>query len=371
MRAFFSGDLCIKSTITNEFISKDLKDKIEECEIVYTNLEGPCLRERDILPIKKAGPAISQNKDNVRILKKIGFNLFGLANNHIMDYGKKGLEDTLSVLKDCGASYIGAGLSEEEAYSVYRYVKDCRVSVIAVAEKQFGCINDSTCGFAWMNDSRVEEIIRSEKKISDYVIVTCHCGAELFDKPLPEVRFLYKNFIDFGADAVIGHHPHICQGIEEYKGRPIFYSLGNFAFEDFGDYPLDVAYIGAVVVIDIDSAKKMTYEILPVAYNSEGITLCDEEKFIRWITGKSIELKEQQKYLNEINNYCIKIYDNVYEDYILKGCGLYFHSFKSSLSTLVKLMLKRRDKDYLLQWHNFAVETNRWIIERALSLKHN
>lgn len=371
MKAFFTGDLYLESSINEDFMPTELKNTIGECDIVFTNFEGPAPKDSNLSYAPKAGPSIAQNHENISLLTRAGFNLFGLANNHIMDCGIEGLSDTIESIRNNGASMIGAGLSEEDAYSVYRHKGECSVSIIAIAEKTFGCISEADCGFAWMNDYRISELISNEKAVSDYVVVTCHCGAELYDKPLPEVRALYKHFIDLGADAVVGHHPHVCQGIEEYKGKPIFYSLGNFAFDDFGDYPSDIKYIGMVVVLDFyKDGTGIGYDILPVSYEDQKVNIPDKVEFLKWIEDQKAILSDEKKYYEQVNDFCIKMYEEVYEPYILRGCGFYLQNLKSILGSMYKAFTGNLHKDTCLQWHNFAVETNRWIIERALSVRY-
>ncbi len=372
MNVFFAGDICLEHVVDSELLSTELKKIIHNCDITFVNFEGAAPKKKGSSFEKKAGPSISQNYKNIELLSKEGINLFGLANNHIMDCGITGLTDTIAEVKRNGRAVVGAGKCQKEAYSVFRYKGDCNVSIIAVAENSFGCIKNSESGFAWMNDYRVQDAIKKEKCDSDYVLVTCHCGAELFDKPLPEVRNMYKHFIDLGADAVIGHHPHVCQGIEEYRGRPIFYSLGNFAFDNFGSYPDTIRYVGMVIVLKLSNLdSKLEYEAFPVSYHYGKIKICDRIDFNKWLDFQREVLDDSQTYMKSVNDFCLRMYDEVYEAYILRGCGLFFHSLKSKLGSIYRELTGSRHSDTYLQWHNFAVETNRWIIERALSIKNN
>src|SRR5690606_3657601 len=86
-------------------------------------------------------------------------------------------------------------------------------------------------GCSWINQIQVNNIIRTAKEQCDHLIILSHGGIEFMDVPLPEWRDRYRELIDLGADAVIGTHPHVPQGIEIYNKKPIFYSLGNFYFD--------------------------------------------------------------------------------------------------------------------------------------------
>ena len=121
---------------------------------------------------------------------------------------------------------------------------------------------------AWINDLKVNHVIIEAKKEVDYLFILPHDGIEYIDIPLPETIARYRDFIDYGADAVIGSHPHCPQGWEEYKGKPIFYSLGNFLFNSKSDYSYRATdrphwYEGRCVVVEIDKTTgSLHYEVV-------------------------------------------------------------------------------------------------------------
>lgn len=126
-------------------------------------------------------------------------------------------------------------------------------------------MNHEGLGCAYINDLRVNHDIIEAKKTLDYLFVLPNDGIEYIDVPLPETIARYRDFIDYGADGVIGTHPHCPQGWEEYKGKPIFYSLGNFLFnsKDNVEYRTDKPhwYEGLCVVLDI-SDEKPSWEVV-------------------------------------------------------------------------------------------------------------
>ena len=121
-------------------------------------------------------------------------------------------------------------------------------------------------GCAYLNDLRVNHVILDAKKEVDYLFVLPHDGIEYIDVPLPETIARYRDFIDYGADGVIGTHPHCPQGWETYNGKPIFYSLGNFLFNSKEGYDYRATnrshwYEGLCAVITIEDGR-LTWEVV-------------------------------------------------------------------------------------------------------------
>ena len=226
----FSGDFVYSSE--KEFsISDEYKKIIDNHDIFCCNLEGPIVNN-NLNEIKKIGPNIKNAKSAVNKLKDLGCNLFCLANNHIFDYGKEGIEQTIKYLKKEQLNYIGAGITKDEVYKEFNTeISGLKISFLNIAENGFGASIGKEYGYAYAFDDSIKEKIKKSKDISDFVIVVSHMGAEHWDFPLPEVRAFYKNLIDCGVDLVIAHHPHVPQGWEVYKNNMIFYSLGNFIFD--------------------------------------------------------------------------------------------------------------------------------------------
>jgi poly-gamma-glutamate synthesis protein (capsule biosynthesis protein) len=166
-------------------------------------------------------------------LKKAGFSVVTLANNHMLDYGATGLMDTLANLGANGIRATGAGNSLADAR---------RPAIIEVQGKRLAFLSYSLTypvqffadrsrpGTAPGLRALVTEDIAAARRQADHVIVSFHWGRELADTPQPYQVRAARNAIDAGADLVLGHHPHVLQGIERYRNGVIFYSLGNFAF---------------------------------------------------------------------------------------------------------------------------------------------
>ncbi len=162
-----------------------------------------------------------------------GFDLVSLANNHIMDYGVGPLKETLSLLDDQGIGHSGAGLNIEEARRPAIIERDgFRVALLSYSNtlpRDFYA-GEEKPGTAPGYERYLRRDIPDVKQKVDFLIVSFHWGGELRDHPLSYQRRLGRLAVNLGADLVIGHHPHIFQGIEVHKLGIIAYSLGNFAF---------------------------------------------------------------------------------------------------------------------------------------------
>ena len=169
-------------------------------------------------------------------LKKAGFRVVTLANNHLMDYGESAMEETVEHLRREGIAYAGAGktLAEARKGAVIN-ANGVRVAFLAYSftfPPEFYATADragTAPGFARI----FSEDIATARRNADYVAVSFHWGREWETAPLPYQITAAHGAIDAGADLVIGHHPHVLQGVERYKRGVIFYSLGNFAFSSY------------------------------------------------------------------------------------------------------------------------------------------
>jgi hypothetical protein len=166
----------------------------------------------------------------VRTLESARINVVDLANNHIGDYGARGLEDTMRSLDSAGIQHVGAGMYIKQARRPVVLEKEGeRIGFLAYAGGEFAAGSNKP-GFAPRYESYVLTDVRRLRNSVDYLVVSFHWGTELSEQPSREQMKLAHDVIDAGADLVVGHHPHTLQGIERYKSGVIAYSLGNFVF---------------------------------------------------------------------------------------------------------------------------------------------
>lgn len=202
----------------SQFESPDFGDNL-----VLGNLEGPVCND-GLRPIEKVGPHLHSSPFNLK-----GRWAFTLANNHFMDYREDGMRESIAFLKEKGFAFGGAGKNEADARKTFwLHEKGKRIAVICCCEHQFGCAGKSVPGVS-AQGRWVEAAIHDARDIgANVIIVSSHAGSESTNLVSPRLQALYRHWIDVGADVIHGHHSHVPQGWESYKGKPIFYGLGNF-----------------------------------------------------------------------------------------------------------------------------------------------
>ncbi len=208
-----------------EYFPELLESMDPDPDFLFANLEGPISDANYTNP----GTAMTFNfrPDIIPILQKYGFNLLNLANNHAYDMGDYGATQTRLNLTNAGIHHFG-------------HAKEIREETTWTTE-----VNDTTLTFLGFNDSVYDhldytaatDLIRSHEETADFTIVSIHWGTEYRTTPTPSQTEHAHAFIDAGADIIIGHHPHVIESSEWHIGpdgpRPIYYSLGNFVFDQY------------------------------------------------------------------------------------------------------------------------------------------
>ena len=239
----FTGDVMfgrgVESVLhSNQNVFGDLKPLFLQSDIVVINLESPFTNSND--NYKMAIP-LKANPDFAHVLKDNNVNVVSLANNHIMDYGPSGLQDTLAALDKYNIKHIGAGENLDKAVEpAYFDIDNRKIAILnyfdkstfkGFGEKELLQASNNESGSAPADWNVVKKSIDDAKNKSDIVVVTFHYGNEYSTSPNNYQTDLSRKCIDEGADLVIGTHPHVPQSIENYKGKLIFYSLGNCVFD--------------------------------------------------------------------------------------------------------------------------------------------
>jgi len=196
--------------------------------IVLGNLEGPFAEKA-----RKQERNFSYRVE-VRLassLSRAGINVVTLANNHLMDCGRSGVLETLDALSNAKIFALGAGTNERTAHEpVILASSGMRIGLLGYYWNRRTAATADRPGSAMDSPQAIEADICSLRKNVDRVVVTFHWGVPYEREPSTQDRAKAHFAVDCGADAVVGHHPHIIQPFEIYRGRPIFYSVGNFAF---------------------------------------------------------------------------------------------------------------------------------------------
>lgn len=201
---------------------------LRRCPVVLGNLEGPFARHA---PKQKRNHAYKVDPKQARILRRAGFNVMNLANNHLLDCGRAGCTETLAVLARQQISHVGAGPDAATAHNpAVLQAGAYRIGLLGYYWNRRTAARGSQPGSARDLPDLVRRDIDALRARVHRIVVTVHWGIPYERLPSDEDRRKARYFIDCGADLVLGHHPHVIQPFEIYKTRPILYSLGNFAF---------------------------------------------------------------------------------------------------------------------------------------------
>ncbi len=209
----------------------EIKPRFKEADILFGNLESVISDKGKMVGSEYSFRAKPEALEG---LIYAGFDVISVANNHIFDYGREAMEDSFLRLKTAGINYVGGGFNEKEAYSpVIKEINGAKIAFLAytnLGSSHWEAVGEKS-GIAWLQKERMEQDIKEAKMQADLVIVSFHYGDEYKLEPNLFQVSISQAAVDAGADLVVGHHPHVIQTSELYKKSWIFYSLGNFIFD--------------------------------------------------------------------------------------------------------------------------------------------
>lgn len=286
MKIIIAGDFC-DSTRVSQLIKKGdnpslfngVKEIVANYDFSIVNFEFPIVKGTSE-PILKCGPALKGQPEAIDAIKYAGFNVCTLANNHILDQGRDALVCTKQLLEDAAIRTVGAGRNLDEAEEVLEL--ECegeRLAIVNCCEHEFSIAGENFAGANPLNIIKQFNAIQRYKKACDYVVVIVHGGIEHYPFPTKRMKETYRFFIDAGASAVINHHQHCYCGYETYKGKPIFYGLGNFLF-DWEGKRNSLWNEGVMVGISFEKNKDPQFEVFPFdqCNNEPCVVMKDAEK---------------------------------------------------------------------------------------------
>lgn len=274
---FFTGDVMLQYC-RGIYAEKGIKGLITEyiqqeminADMTMINNEFPFSTRGEQAPDKQYTFRVEPSY--VSALLDMGVDVASLANNHALDFGPDALIDTFVTLDDAGVAYVGAGETKERAEeAVFVEAGGRKVGVLSASRVipvvEWNIENCQPGLFCTYDSTRLVQRIKEIETQCDYVVVFVHWGKEKKAYPEEYQHNLAKQYIDAGADLVIGNHAHVPQGIEYYKGVPIVYSLGNYIFNPnmTDTYALkvvwDVAGEPQLQVIPVDTRDYLTGEL--------------------------------------------------------------------------------------------------------------
>lgn len=364
VKLLIAGDLAVKNQVS---LDPRLLTLMAQHDLVCCNLEGPIISE-GYQPITKKGPAMRQEQDMLEPLVDL-FDVFSLANNHIMDYGMKGLISTLDYLPN--QSTVGVGTAFNKTYRpLIKNIKGIKIGFVSLSQWGFGAFDhEADHGFAWINHDCVADLIQDARKKVDFLIVQAHAGLGQTELPLPEWRRKYKQLVELGADCVIGHHPHHARGWEEFKGKMIFYSLGYFYlnFKNRGD-----EFVNNIIIsLSVKSEKLLDYQVIPIHGVGTEVKLLQDSQYQSHLFDLC-QLLQSDQYMQKINQMCNEQWEETYRGYYLTAASSL--SFNQGLAKNIRSIWRKilnKNIDYKLLLHNLKIESHRYVVERYLQNNFN
>ena len=277
----FVGDVCLAGAMRPVLVSGGSAQCFESAkalfggrDLVCGNLEC-CIVQNDLDRLPKnvmqvPGPL-------ARGLENAGVGIWSLSNNHIMDGGAAGLVSTSRFLDERGVRHFGAGTSLDDAErTVVLEVRGRKIGFVGACDVPRHFASSSSAGVAPMIADRLLKRVGDARKGLDLIVCTLHADLEFSRHPAPGRVRLSRALIERGADLVVEHHPHVCQGIERYGNGLIAYSLGNFVFPVAGD-PYQERFPATkwsvVLCVDVQwrgKEKSLSWRLEPVTLGTDG-----------------------------------------------------------------------------------------------------
>ena len=253
----FLGDFCpinraqeVLKNLSKEDLGT-IEKELENQDLVVANLECPLTDSEK--PLMKIGPCLKVPKKTIALLQSYHINTVALANNHIMDYGYDGLQDTINILEKNNISYTGAGLDHSGTNKpLFITIKGRTICMINACEEEFNIDVEKGAGANHFELIPIIKTIEECKSKADYIFLIYHGGVEYYSLPTPKLREKLRFVASLGLTAIICHHTHIVSGFEIWESVPIFYGLGNFLF-DWPNKP-DSWHIGLNVEFTLSSS---------------------------------------------------------------------------------------------------------------------
>lgn len=332
MTLFIGGDLVPTKTNFKLFsqddatklLGEDLLKILADGDLRIFNLETPLTNNEN--PIVKCGPNLIAPEDTVRGIHAIGTNIVGLANNHILDQGDRGLSKTIELLDNNNILHLGAGENlAEAAKALVIEMGDKVIGFYACAEREFTIAGKNKPGANPFEPMESLDHISKLKEKCNHVIILYHGGKEHYRYPSPQLQYVCRRLIDKGADLVVCQHSHCIGCREHYQNGNIIYGQGNFIF-DFSESDFWQTSLLLKIIIN----DKMEIKEIPIKKCGNRVSLAKDregEKIIRnyYLRSKQIQ---QQGFVEE-----------EYTKFARNTLNLYLSSFMGK-SLLVRILNK-------------------------------
>ncbi len=236
MRLLLVGDICPAANVEKDFVEGNFDSLFTDAISIFDNVDYTvanleCALTDHNKPIIKNGPPLKTKPAIAKQLRKLGVTHCGISNNHVFDFGKKGLADTIKYLTEAGIAYTGVGENAEDARKDMLITKDGQtIAIIAVCEHEYSYALENRVGCREYDVYKTIEDIRAAKEKADRVVVMYHGGKEYCHYPSPRLVDACHAMVRAGADVVLAQHTHCIGCYEKYNDAHILYGQGNFHF---------------------------------------------------------------------------------------------------------------------------------------------
>ena len=364
-----TGDLCPHNRIEKlavqgnfDEIFNDFRNVFKGNDLNITDLECPLTES--MYGRAKTGPHQKAKPVCINILSHVNIGLAAMANNHIMDYGSAGAKETINLCNKVGIATVGIGENEKNSRLPFVYEKEGKkIAILNFGDKEFLTAPDGSIQANPVNAIANYYDLYKAKAENDFVILIVHAGNEFYHLPSPRTKELYRFYADAGADAIMAHHTHNFSGYEIYKGKPIFYGLGNFIY----DWPGKVNTSwnkGFVVRLKISDI--IDFEIIPLKQCNEQpgvfhLSIKEKFEFEKEIDTLNTIIADDSRLESEFAKYCASVYP-MYDAFIEPYFGKWITAFQKR-GLLPKLMTRHKR---LLLLNITRCESHREVLHRLL-----
>jgi poly-gamma-glutamate capsule biosynthesis protein CapA/YwtB (metallophosphatase superfamily) len=285
----------------------DLLPELEKADLTIANLECPLIEKKT--PIQKTGPTFGEPSSCINGIKKAGFDLLCLANNHSMDHGAEGLLNTMRVCEANGIEVVGAGKNLFDARRiVIKKVNEVRIGILAMAEREFSIAGKDSPGANPLDLIDFVRNVNENRTAFDYLIVLFHGGDE-FLVPSPRIKNICHFLVEIGANAVLVQHPHCVGGIEQYRNAHIVYGQGALVMDE-GIYRRSKSFHeGFLVKLLIGAGGGAGLEIIPFVQSdpvpgARRLSADREKQFRQGLAEKSETVKSDESVEAQWLSFC-------------------------------------------------------------------
>ncbi|OGB97772.1 hypothetical protein A3F06_03055 [candidate division TM6 bacterium RIFCSPHIGHO2_12_FULL_36_22] len=286
VRIGFMGDVMLGRLVNEVLKDEDPKYPwgnvlpiLQKNDINIINLETTMTISEDLVP--KVFNFKSDPK-NVQVLKEGNVDIVNLANNHIFDFGVRGLLETISVLDNAGIKHVGAGKDIKAAQKAVIIEKNgIKIGVIGFTDNEpsWKATDDKPgTNYVHIGDiALIKEAIKPVREIVDILIITIHWGPNMRQAPTETYRDFAHEIIDAGVDIIHGQSAHIFQGIERYKNKLILYDTGDF-IDDYAIDPVLRNDQSFLFLVDVDKNNIIDIQLVPVVISNFQVNKADSQK---------------------------------------------------------------------------------------------